>query len=281
MKKVFCIILTIFISILISLFCISYGIKDACVNTISNAIVKREITSKIVLSVKNIYSDVSYETLEDIEDEVSNNVSINELTSKYFEEIVDSIINNREIESPDTKKELLSLLEDNENVLEKHGIEVSEDQKQKIIDEIVESNIVNDVYKKVSTIIKKNLNENQKKAVNMYKIVISKNFRLILISLIIISLILLILFKKSAYKFSINLGIAGVLSGIFITFILPIITNMISNELTSKLIGESALININKLINYGYLCFIFASIFIIIYFIGNKIVSYNNEKYAE
>ena len=56
---------------------------------------------------------------------------------------------------------------------------------------------------------------------------------------------------------------------------------MISNELTSKLIGESALININKLINYGYLCFIFASIFIIIYFIGNKIVSYNNEKYAE
>lgn len=281
MKKVFCIILTIFISILISLFCISYGIKDACVNTISNAIVKREITSKIVLSVKNIYSDVSYETLEDIEDEVSNNVSINELTSKYFEEIVDSIINNREIESPDTKKELLSLLEDNENVLEKHGIEVSEDQKQKIIDEIVESNIVNDVYKKVSTIIKKNLNENQKKAVNMYKIVISKNFRLILISLIIISLILLILLKKSAYKFSINLGIAGVLSGIFITFILPIITNMISNELTSKLIGESALININKLINYGYLCFIFASIFIIIYFIGNKIVSYNNEKYAE
>ena len=281
MKKVFCIILTIFISILISLFCISYGIKDACVNTISNAIVKREITSKIVLSVKNIYYDVSYETLEDIEDEVSNNVSINELTSKYFEEIVDSIINNREIESPDTKKELLSLLEDNENVLEKHGIEVSEDQKQKIIDEIVESNIVNDVYKKVSTIIKKNLNENQKKAVNMYKIVISKNFRLILISLIIISLILLILLKKSAYKFSINLGIAGVLSGIFITFILPIITNMISNELTSKLIGESALININKLINYGYLCFIFASIFIIIYFIGNKIVSYNNEKYAE
>ena len=101
------------------------------------------------------------------------------------------------------------------------------------------------------------------------------------ISLIIISLILLILLKKSAYKFSINLGIAGVLSGIFITFILPIITNMISNELTSKLIGESALININKLINYGYLCFIFASIFIIIYFIGNKIVSYNNEKYAE
>lgn len=281
MKKVFCIILTIFISILISLFCISYGIKDACVNTISNAIVKREITSKIVLSVKNIYSDVSYETLEDIEDEVSNNVSINELTSKYFEEIVDSIINNREIESPDTKKELLSLLEDNENVLEKHGIEVSEDQKQKIIDEIVESNIVNDVYKKVSTIIKKNLNENQKKAVNMYKIVISKKFRLILISLIVISLILLILLKKSAYKFSINFGIAGVLSGIFITFILPIITNMISNELTSKLIGESALININKLINYGYLCFIFASIFIIIYFIGNKIVSYNNEKYAE
>ena len=64
-----------------------------------------------------------------------------QLTSKYFEEIVDSIINNREIESPDTKKELLSLLEDNENVLEKHGIEVSEDQKQKIIDEIVESNI--------------------------------------------------------------------------------------------------------------------------------------------
>lgn len=281
MKRFFSVILTIIISILICLLCISYGIKDACINTISNVIVKGEITSKIVLSVKNVYPNASYEALEDIENAIGNNSSVNELTTKYFDEIVNSITSDKKVKAPNTREELLSLINDNEMILKEHGVIVTEEQKDKIVNEIVESNIVNDVYEKISTMIKKDLNDNQKKAADLYKLVISNDFRLTLILLIVIITILIMVIKRSFYRFSINLGIASLLSGIIVTFIFPFVVNMLEEDLTYKLIGESAKININMLTNYGYICFVFASLFMIVYFIGNKIVKNKEELYLE
>lgn len=281
MKRFFCIILTFIISILICLLCLSYGIKDTCINTISNVIVKREITSKIILSVKEVYPDASFEALGNIENAIGNNASINELTTKFFDEIINSIVKEEDVKVPDTKEELLSLIRDNEAILKSYGVEVSEEQKNKVINDIVESNVVNEVYEKVTTIVKKNLSDNQKTAVHLYQIVTSNNFRILIIFLIIFMIILLMLIKKSFYRFSINLGIAGILSGTFVTFILPLVVNSVENVLTDKLIGEGAQISINKIINYGYVCFVFGALFIILYLIGNKIVNYNKSKYAK
>lgn len=280
MKKFLCAVLTIVISILICILCVSYGVKDACINTISNAIVKREITSKIVLSVKNVYPDASYEALQDIENTIGNNASVNKLTTKYFDEIVNSILKEEKVKAPNTREELLSLINDNEKILKDYGVEVTDEQKNKIVDEIVESNIVNEVYEKISVMIKKNLNSNQIKAVHLYNLITSDNFRMILIFTIVLSTILIMILKRSFYRFSINLGIAFILSGIIVTFVFPIFVNIISEDLTINLIGESTKININMLTNYGYICFIFSSVFIIVYFIGNKITRYNEEKYA-
>ena len=281
MKKFFCFIFTIIISILFCLLCISYGIKEACVNTISNSLVKGEITSKIILSVKKNYKEASYDILEEIENEIGNNPAINKLTDKYFDEIINSVTTGKKAVAPNTKKELLSLIDENEYVLKKHGIEVTDYEKEKVIDEIVNSNALNDIYEKVTVIVNKNLNENQKKVANLYKTVISKEFRYACYSLVIFLVILIMIMKKSFYKFSINLGIAGLISGIIITFILPIIVNMIGNKFTSELIGESANININKITNMGYIFFIISALFIIIYFIGNKLTNYNDEKYVD
>lgn len=277
MKRFFCFIFTIIISFIFCLLCLSYGIKDACINTISNSLVKGEITSKIILSIKKNYKEVSYDILEEIENKIGNSHSINKLTTKYFDEIINSVTTGKKVVIPNTKKDLLSLINENEYVLKKHGIEATNDEKKKVVDEIVNSNAVNDIYEKVTVIINKNLNENQKKVANLYKLIISKKFKFICYISIIFLTTLIMIIKGSFYKFSINLGFAGLISGVFITFILPIIVNMIDFKFTSKLIEESINININKITNLGYIFFVIGAIFIIMYFLGNKLTNYKYE----
>lgn len=281
MKKFLVFIFTILISIIICLLCISYGIKDACVNTISNSLVKREITSKIILSIKNNYNDVSYDMLEEIENEIGNNLAINKITAKYFDEIINSVTLNKKANIPNTKEELLSLIDENEYILKKHGIEVSDVEKEKVIDEIINKNSINDIYEKVTIIINKNLSDEQKIVANTYKIIISNNFRIICYLLIAVLIILIMAIKKSFYKFSINLSIALFLSGIIITFVVPILINMISDSITNKLIGETASINITKITNLGYLSFALASLFMLIYILLNKVISSYQNSYID
>ncbi len=281
MKKFISFILTILISIIIFLLCVSYGIKDACINTISSSLVKAEVTSKIILSIKKNYNNVSYEILEEIENSIGNNPSINSITAKYFDEIINSVTTDNEINVPDTKEELISLINENEYVLKKYSIEFTREEKEKVIDEIINKNQVNEVYEKVVKIINKNLSKEQKLAASLYKTIISREFRYICFSLIILFVILIIITKKSIYKVSINLAISELISGVSITCFMPFLLNTISNKFTNKLIGESVNINITKLTNLGYLSFAIAALFIIIYFIGNKLTNSYKDYYMD
>lgn len=281
MKKIISFTLTFLISIIIFLLCLSYGIKDACINTISSSLVKTEVTSKIILSVKKNYNNVSYEILEEIENNIGNNPSINSITTKYFDEIINSVTMDSEINVPDTKEELLSLIDENEYVLKKYNIEFTKEEKEKVIDEIINKNQVNEVYEKVVKIINKNLSKEQKLAANLYKTIISKEFRYICFSLIILFAILIIIIKRNIYKVSVNLAISEFISGISITCFIPLLVNTISNKFTTKLVGESININITKLTNLGYLSFALAALFLIIYFAGNKLTNSYSDYYMD
>lgn len=233
------------------------------------------------MSIKNNYNDVSYDILEEIENAIGNNLAINKITAKYFDEIINSVTLNKKANIPNTKEELLSLIDENEYILKKHGIEVSDVEKEKVIDEIINKNSINDIYEKVTIIINKNLSDEQKIVANTYKIIISNNFRIICYLLIAVLIILIMTIKKSFYKFSINLSVSLFLSGIIITFVTPILINMISDNITNKLIGETASINITKITNLGYLSFALASLFMLIYILLNKVISSYQNSYID
>lgn len=281
MKKFIIVLFTIIISILTCLLCISYGIKDAVVNTLSSAVVKNEITSKIVSSVKEYYPGINYETLEEVEKRIGNNEKINDLTAKYFDGIIDSVLNNKEVKLPDTKEELLALIDDNEAVLKERGIEVSPEQKQRVVDEIVNGGVIENVYEKVTVTVKSNLTNKQQKLVEAYNFMSSKTIMLALLLSIIILIILIAILKKTFYRWSLNLAISSAISGVIIVFLTPLITNYLGDELASELVSNPVSVNVNMITNAGYICLAGSALSIIIYFIGNKITKYNENKYAE
>lgn len=281
MKKFIIVLFTIIISILTCLLCISHGIKDAVVNTLSSVVVKNEITSKIVSSVKEYYPGINYETLEEVEKRIGNNEKINDLTAKYFDGIIDSVLNNKEVKLPDTKEELLALIDDNEAVLKERGIEVSPEQKQRVVDEIVNGGVIENVYEKVTVTVKSNLTNKQQKLVEAYNFMSSKTIMLALSLSIIILIILIAILKKTFYRWSLNLAISSAISGVIIVFLTPLITNYLGDELASELVSNPVSVNVNMITNAGYICLAVSALSIIIYFIGNKITKYNENKYAE
>lgn len=281
MRKIIIILLTIIACILIGLLCVSYGIKDAVINTLSTSVVKNEITSQIVSTVREYYPDVDYDTLAKVEQKIGNNEKINALTAKYFDGIINSVLNNTEVELPDTKEELLALINENEAVLKENGIEVSEAQKQKVVNEIVDGGVINKVYEKVTVTVKKNVTQQQKLVVKTYNFIASNTIKVILIISIIVIILLLALLKKSYYRWTLNLAVASVIAGVLIIFLVPQIANFVSDELANEFAGNTVSVNVTKIINAGYLSLITSALSLIIYFIGNKLTRYNESKYAE
>lgn len=279
MKRFLIVILTFLTSLLIFALCISYGIKNVVVNTVSNDIIKDKISSYVIEEIKDAYPNLSYDLLEKIEINTKNSDEINKITQKYLDGILNSLLEKEDVEVPNTKEELLRIIEDNEKILEENGIDLTDEQKKCITSELVESGVIDNVYKKAATNLKDDMTKNDQNLVYAYVFIQSNTFRIICFSLIIILTLIIALLKHSFYRWSINLGISMIIAGLLIVFLLPMMVNEIGTMFATKLIGQTLSININNIVNYGYVCVLLSALFIIIYLIGNKITRYNDRKY--
>ena len=278
MKRFLLVLLSFLISVIILALCVSYGIKSVVVNIISDNIIKGEITSNVIEEIKDTYSNVSYDLLEEIEINTKNSDEVNKITQKYLDGILDSLSGKGEIEVPNTKEELLTIIEDNEKILEENGIDFTDEQKDHITNELVESGVIDEVYKKLSDELKDNMSDDEEKLVSTYVFIQSNTFRMLCFSSIFILLLIIALLKRSFYRWSVNLGISLVISGLLIILLLPIMVNGLGDIFASKLMDQDLSININNIVNYGYVCVMLSALFIIIYIIGNKVTRYNERK---
>ena len=278
MKRFLLVLLSFLISVIILALCVSYGIKSVVVNIISDNIIKGEITSNVIEEIKDTYSNVSYDLLEEIEINTKNSDEVNRITQKYLDGILDSLSGKGEIEVPNTKEELLTIIEDNEKILEENGIDFTDEQKDHITSELVESGVIDEVYKKLSDELKDNMSDDEEKLVSTYVFIQSNTFRMLCFSSIFILLLIIALLKRSFYRWSVNLGISLVISGLLIILLLPIMVNGLGDIFASKLMDQDLSININNIVNYGYVCVMLSALFIIIYIIGNKVTRYNERK---
>ncbi len=278
MKKIFNFLITIFIFILICLLCVSFCTKEIIVNTLSKEVVKKEISSKVTYYVKEFYDDIDYDTLEKLETSIGNNENIDKITEKYFDNITDSIIKDSDIKLPDTNDELLELINQNEYILEENGIEITNEEKKQIIDELTSDGKLDKIYENVVTSIKDDISDEEKDVIMLYNKITSNTFRWIVLSIIILLILLQGVIKKSFYRWTYNLAVSFALSGIVLSLLFPFLMDTISIDLTEKILGKAASINVNSIINAGYICLGLSALLIIIYFVGNKITNYNKIK---
>lgn len=279
MKHFFTGILTLIIAILVCLLCVSFCIKDIIVNTLSKEVVESEVTNQVTQAIKDVYEDVDYDTLEKIETSIANSDELTNITRKYFDNIVDSIVNDKDINVPNTKDDVIFLINQNEDILKENGIEFTSKQKDEIANELTNDGKLDKVYKNFSSSIKEDMSNSEKTAVKFYDNLSKPIFRWIIIGLILILTIFIALIKKTYYRWSYNLSVAFFLAAITLSFLMPSIVNSISVDLTNQFLGKATDININPIINFGYICFAICALLVIIYVIGNKITNYNERKY--
>lgn len=274
MKKIFIALLTLLITLLICLLSISFCIKDIIVDTLSKEVVSLEIKEKVTDEIKKEYADIDYDTLSKVGDFIQTSSEVYNITDKYFDNIIESVISGDDVDVPKTKEEILNLINENEGILTDNGIEVSDLKKEKIASELSDGGKLDKIYKNVRNSVKKNLSSKEIELVKMYDRMTKPLFRWIIISIILIATILIAVLKRTYYRWTLNLGVSFLLSGIILALLAPLVLDDLSYNITLKVIGKSSSININSLTNIGYGCLGVCALLIIIYIIGNKITGY-------
>ena len=279
MKKFIIILLTLLITFFTCVLCFSFCVKDMIIDTLAKDVVKKEISSVTIDIIENTYGNIDYEAMEKIETNVGNSYEVTIITEKYFDGIVRSIMKDEEIIVPSTTDDIINLINANESVLAKVGIEITPFDKDKISDFLISDGRLDKVYKNVVKQIRNNLSNKEVMLINVYDKITTNTFRWIVLSVIILIILIISLIKKSYYRWLYDLGVSFALSGIILALVIPLLSGSISKIISDKFIMTSIKINFNPLINTGYLCFVLCALSIVIYLIGNKLTRYTNSKY--
>ena len=265
MKKFLLGILSILLVFLSMALVFSYTINDICINTISSAVVKNEMTSRVIDGIKNNYPDVSNKTLEDIETTISNSDEINKITEKYFNNIINYVSNKEELKLPSTDKEIEKI----NNTTDNNKINISDSGKKKII-EYMNNKSLSKVYETTAKNLKENLSDDQAEVANFYNFFKSENTKIILVLAIIIDILLMMILLKSFYKWMVLTGSSLLVSGGMLLIVVPLVANKISGVITNELIGTSSSLNLNSINDFGYIMLLVGFALMVLYFVINS-----------
>ena len=241
MKKVLLVVLTILLGILMCVLSFSIDLEKICVNTLSSNVVNKQIASKTIDIIKELYPKISNDELDKIELNIQNSDEISRITKIYFDAVLKETDTNN-VKAPDISKEVKLLIRENNKY-------INDKQVNMIIKTIEEEKTFDGVYEWVAT----NLTDDQKEAITIYKLGSSDTFKIVIGSLIGLTLILIMILLKSIYKWMLCASVSSFISGTIILFLIPKLLDNMSKKITSSLIGTTSTININVLNNYGYI----------------------------
>ena len=235
-------------------------------------------------SLKNFFSEAFFSSLvreklsseltSDLEEdskikEVLESKEANEFIDDYINKTLDGIVDTSSLSDINMGDDLLTFIKENKSRLEEEiGASIPMDK----VEELLQS----DSYKKLESSYRESVKEvsysvpeSQKKLIKLYNFILSVKFKIIVSILMIIILILMALLEKSLYKWLKYLGVAAILSGVFIGIMIVIA------RIGVDYITESTSYNINFSFDHMLVCgaatFIIGIVIYIIYKIGDNI----------
>lgn len=262
-------LLTIWITLILITLALVLSLKGILVNT-ADTIIKKEISTKVVDEIKNYKSDeIPEEVINEVKDTIENNKEIKKLMDTYYDKVIDILVNDSN-EKIDVSNDLNIIIDEGEKILNDNGITITKEQKYELlsmvsIDEV--NNMVNDTIIEV----KENFTGETRVVLNTYKFLMGTTFKLVLIALLVISLLLIALLKKSFHKWLSNLGCASIISGVVVGIIMPYIIDFILGMIDN----DSLTISTNTLNTYGYILIAIGVLSIIINIVISKLLEKN------
>lgn len=268
MRKFLSFIFSMIIFILLVVLSINLSVKKLAIDTISDNMVKGEVSDFIIDIIYQEYPNIDSDKLGKIDNFIRESDEIDNITSKYIDGIISSIGSGNSF-TPDIDDNLYNLIENNRDKLEECGI--SNDEIDKLSKEILDNNKIKDIYKVVNNSVGRSLTSEQKLVVGVYNVIVSNNLRYGLIVGIIICVIFLILLSKIKYNCFLKVGISSLIAGLFVKFGIVGIINVIAWEVTNNVLGRTSDINTGFLNKIGYTYIVVGIISIFLYLIWSNI----------
>ena len=224
---------------------------------------KDSISSQLTDNIEEQYPKLTGEKYEQLEEKIKNNESLNSFIEKYKDQIMNDMtgedVNPEDVDLKEDIKQLL--LENKEYVEQATGVEISDEEYEAAIDEAFDREDPNIVYSQIIKDTKQTLSEDDKNIIKGYQYITSNQFIMILSIAAVVVTLLIALLKKPYYKWIVNLGIAGFVSGILISIIgvgITLMINMIinTNEITFSISSVPMLITAAIMIVISIILFI-------------------------
>lgn len=180
---------------------------------------KEEITRQMTERFEESFPELSEEELNKLEENLQNNEQVDELVDKYSEKIIRDLSEDN-IEDVNFEEDLRTFILENKSTIEEaSGHELTEEEIDTAIDEMIQNEDLNETYKQIITEAKQEMPEESQTMIDSYNNITSENFMIALVIITVISIIIIALLKKSYYKWIVNIAIAGIISAIFTALI--------------------------------------------------------------
>ena len=259
-------LLTIWMALILTTLGLVLSLKGILVNT-ADTIIKKEISTKVVDEIKNYKSEeISEEVINEVKDTIENNKEIKKLMDTYYDKVIDILVNDSN-EKIDISNDLNTIIDKGEKILNDNGITITKEQKDELLS-MVSTDEVNNMVNDTIVEVKENLTGETKVVLDTYKFLMSNTFRLILVALLVISLVLIALLKRSYYKWLSNLGGASISAGIIIGILMPYLIDFILGMVDT----DDLTISTSSLNTYGYILITIGVLSIIINIVISKVL---------
>lgn len=269
-KKILVALLCVILIGCIFFMAISLNLKKILINgVIKETIVESVIPKSYSESGEKVV--ITEEQIKEITDdpriqEILMSPEIQDLMEKYLDTTVNGLIDESNIDEIALEQDMMNFIKENRSVIEeKAGKEVTDEMIERAMEQ-VESKDMSRAYKQSIMNASRNMTTTEKEVLRGYRLLISPEFRIILLVIMIIDLVLIAVVQGSFYKWISSLGTSLLISGA---------GTMAASVITKKIVAQKTGFNnfdTSSLMQTGIIILVSGLIIVIVYNVISRLI---------
>lgn len=205
--------------------------------TINNDLIgeyfKEEITSQITETMIDNLDGLSTEEYNKVKNDIENNKEINAFIEKYSNRILEDL-SKEKVDDVNLEEDIKNLLHGNKELIEQAvGEKVTDEELDQALDTVFTGEDAEYSYQEIIKEVRNELPADAQAMVDGYNTLTSQQFVIVSIIMSVIAIVIIALLKKPYYKWIVNVGIAGIISALFIALIGGSISLLVSVVINS------------------------------------------------
>ena len=194
---------------------------------------KEEITSQITETMIDNLDGLSTEEYNKVKNDIENNKEINAFIEKYSNRILEDL-SKEKVDDVNLEEDIKNLLHGNKELIEQAvGEKVTDEELDQALDTVFTGEDAEYSYQEIIKEVRNELPADAQAMVDGYNTLTSQQFVIVSIIISVIAIVIIALLKKPYYKWIVNVGIAGIISALFIALIGGSISLLVSVVINS------------------------------------------------